>query len=188
MKEELQTNPFAKDPRNMAWKYAEEVDKQNRRVVSGIFSADWARETEALLIRKAGQYLNPFGLFVDGTNLDDLGRNQGMPLMMTPLNFKNHILSKKGSKRVFGWMPLVKCSDAERKDDPDIRIGHLTLFHEALRVILRPIKVRDTFSQEMRIAELGHKIIFPPLLSLVLWEAGLLLSSSSPSLYPGFSS
>jgi hypothetical protein len=145
MKEELTTNPYARVEKNLQWRFKAEVDPANPRdrVVSELFSAEWAKYTEKAWNLDPDEFLNPYGIFIDGTELDDLGRQVALPVVFAPLNFKNEVLRRGGCRRVVAWIPGLKCSKAQRKKKK-VRIACLKIYHQAMEEVLRPIKVRGS--------------------------------------------
>lgn len=143
MLEELLTSPYAKDPKNLEWEFHEERDSRGERVVSSIFTAEWAEKSQSFERSKPGcasKCLNLYGLFIDGTNLDLLGRNMALPVILTCLNFTHDVIRRQGSKRVIAWVPTVKCTKSQGASQ-SVSDARLELFHDVLGIILQPIKV-----------------------------------------------
>ena len=49
--------------------------------------------------------LLPLTVFVDGTNLDRLGKKNATPITVSPLNFTQEALAVGYSKKLFGYCP-----------------------------------------------------------------------------------
>lgn len=59
-------------------------------------------------------------IFIDKTHLDVLGRNIACPILVTLLNFTIEVLASDWSKKLAGYFPDVRLTDAQKKS-PKIR-------------------------------------------------------------------
>lgn len=55
-------------------------------------------------------------IFIDKTHLDVLGRNVACPILVTLLNFTLEVLASDYSKKLAGYFPDVRLTDAQKKN------------------------------------------------------------------------
>lgn len=89
------------------------------QVLSNIWTGNWYKRTISAEQDRLGHpyvRLLPVTIFVDGTNLDKLGRNNATPIIMSLLNFSQEVIAGDASKKLVGFYPDIDLSKEQRQD------------------------------------------------------------------------